>query len=78
MKCSKCNNEVKEGKYCKYCGNRLDKSKDDTYFIIGILLIIFFPIVGIIFWSSWCNFTASFPTVLVTSYAVVCILRGAL
>ena len=49
MKCSKCNNEVKEGKYCKYCGNRLDKSKDDTYFIIGILLIIFFPIVGIIF-----------------------------
>lgn len=49
MKCSKCNNEVKSGKYCSFCGNKLDGGVDDKYFLIGILLIIFFPIVGIIF-----------------------------
>ena len=46
MKCVKCSREINNSKFCPYCGT---KAQNDDILIIGIVLIIIFPLVGIIF-----------------------------
>lgn len=47
-KCKKCNREISENiKFCPYCGNKIKTNY--LLIILGILLIIIYPIGGIIF-----------------------------
>lgn len=48
MKCRKCGREINNSKFCPYCGNCTD-NPNTNYLLIGILLIIFFPFLGIIY-----------------------------
>lgn len=46
VKCQKCGMEINNCKFCPYCGT---KAQSDELLIIGIVLMIMFPLVGIIF-----------------------------
>ncbi len=46
IKCQNCGREVNNCKFCPYCGTKV---QSDELFIIGIVLMIAFPLMGIIF-----------------------------
>lgn len=46
IKCQSCGREVNNCKFCPYCGTKV---QSDDIFIIGLILIIVFPLVGVIY-----------------------------
>lgn len=51
IKCRKCGNLIDNTRFCPICGNCIDNG-DVNYLLIGILFMIFFPLIGIIFCAT--------------------------
>lgn len=69
IKCNKCGNEINNTNFCPYCGNQINNvnpnvTNDSSYLLVGIFLIIFFPIVGIIFCAMMSSRDSRFKKVL--------------
>lgn len=51
MKCNKCNSDIdKYSKFCPNCGNEIIKKEDDIIYLTMMILMLFFPLFGIIYY----------------------------
>ena len=51
MKCNKCNNDIDEHfKFCPNCGNEIIKKEDNIIYLTMMILMLFFPLFGIIYY----------------------------
>lgn len=49
-KCPKCGSNINNTNFCPVCGNKLTNDNNNVdYLLIGVILLIFFPFIGIIF-----------------------------
>ena len=51
MKCNKCNSDIdKYSKFCPNCGNEIIKKEDNIIYLTMMILMLFFPLFGIIYY----------------------------